>query len=540
MRNFDVGELERQYAYLDEVPEELVGSVVSARGGAIREIAGSVAFLRRALLEGELPAVDDLAWPERKVREAALETLEALDIARFCEGQPELADSLLESVLEAIETGQIELAASTEERLKELALLEKRNRLRDDLFEVDGLTEQEQKALEALEPDDVPEWLDKLEPSRVDELVELNPETLDELRQKARDAALQEASDNLAEALLARWADLADAWHEVARVFTRLSGMLGRGWDYAHGLVQMDGWLDLAAMREFVEDLPELQELIRTLGRMQISDDDEEPVAELVFESMRRRGERVEMRRTPHAPMETRGVRRSDDITRMLPVEALNLTQPRLKKLFHARRFEHALATYRVEGVMPEHIEVEEDIEEEIEREDSQPKNERGPIIVCLDTSGSMHGTPERVAKALTLEAVRVAHQEGRRCFVYAFSGPGQVEEREISLEREALGEFIAFLRRSFHGGTDVDEPLRRAVDRLAEENWEKADMLMVSDGEFPVPGRLESSLDAAREERGAKLHGVLIGSRTASMEALCDEVHRFSEWDTLARCGRR
>ena len=33
------------------------------------------------------------------------------------------------------------------------------------------------------------------------------------------------------------------------------------------------------------------------------------------------------------------------------------------------------------------------------------PAQERGPVIVCLDTSASMEGAPEQVAKALALEA---------------------------------------------------------------------------------------------------------------------------------------
>ncbi len=38
----------------------------------------------------------------------------------------------------------------------------------------------------------------------------------------------------------------------------------------------------------------------------------------------------------------------------------------------------------------------------------------QGPIIVCLDTSGSMQGPPETVAKALVLETMRGAHRQNR------------------------------------------------------------------------------------------------------------------------------
>lgn len=49
-----------------------------------------------------------------------------------------------------------------------------------------------------------------------------------------------------------------------------------------------------------------------------------------------------------------------------------------------------------------------------------------GPIILCLDTSGSMRGARELVAKALALECMRGAHRQQRPCYLYAFSGPGK------------------------------------------------------------------------------------------------------------------
>jgi uncharacterized protein with von Willebrand factor type A (vWA) domain len=54
-----------------------------------------------------------------------------------------------------------------------------------------------------------------------------------------------------------------------------------------------------------------------------------------------------------------------------------------------------------------------------------RPAAEMGPIILCLDTSGSMRGAREVVAKALALECMRGAHRQQRPCYLYAFSGPG-------------------------------------------------------------------------------------------------------------------
>jgi uncharacterized protein with von Willebrand factor type A (vWA) domain len=539
MREFDAKALDREYDYVDTIPDALFEQVMAARHGQLEDIARSVVTFREALLEGRLPEVDDLSWPDAELRRSALECLDALEVARFCEDQTELADSLISSVLEAFDEGRELQLARFKKELESLVDSKRRERLKEAGHEGDEIHDGAYELFQDSEYSDWNKWCDELDTKSLEMLVEIDSETLDECRAKANQRATDEGSEHVEQVILDEWREIADAWRRVARVFTDLSEMLGRGWDFARGLVDTDGWMELEAMRELVEEIPELEELIQTLGRLQTSDEEEESVSETILESVRQSREEIEMTPTPRAPVETRGVRRSDDITRMLPIEALKLTQPNLSKLFHAKRFEHALATYRVEGVMPERIEVEEDVQEEIERDTEEPKDEEGPIIVCLDTSGSMRGTPERIAKALTLETVRVAHQEGRRCFVYAFSGPNQFDGLEISLERESFVDFISFLRRSFHGGTDVEAPLRRATERLSRENWTQSDLLLVSDGKFPVSDELSKRLKSSREQAGATLHGVLVGATSSHpMDSLCDELHRFGDWESLDSSG--
>lgn len=46
---------------------------------------------------------------------------------------------------------------------------------------------------------------------------------------------------------------------------------------------------------------------------------------------------------------------------------------------------------------------------------------------MCVDTSGSMRGARETVAKALALECMRAAKEQERDCYVFAFAGPAEV-----------------------------------------------------------------------------------------------------------------
>lgn len=119
-----------------------------------------------------------------------------------------------------------------------------------------------------------------------------------------------------------------------------------------------------------------------------------------------------------------------------------------------------------------------------------------------------MHGLPENVAKGLLLEPVRTAHTEKRRCFLFTYSGPGQVAENELELSPDGIGRLLSFFTMSFGGGNDETGVLARVVDRLKSENWKKANVLFVSDGEWPAPTELIGAVQLARAE-GTRFHGV-------------------------------
>ncbi len=128
-----------------------------------------------------------------------------------------------------------------------------------------------------------------------------------------------------------------------------------------------------------------------------------------------------------------RGLTFGDRLERMLASEAQQLRHPVLRKLWRARRAEARLLHYESEaelidwrpdpGAPP--------------RERSAPPVpealERGPIIVALDTSGSMRGAPETIAKAIVLEALRTAEREHRGCKLIAFGAAGELVECDLA-----------------------------------------------------------------------------------------------------------
>lgn len=516
---FDASALERRYELLDRLPGSLFHAAAVHLHGTLRDRVAGVLQWHAALMDGSLPSLEGLSWPDRPTAKLLQQELTALRLPHFCKGEASLVEALLLDVLEGTATLALKRAAWEAARLRELMEQERVRRQKSQA--ASGTSRSEPTTFKAKGRTVVLE--EPLDASTVTALQE----------EAARLAKLQEQAA-LQERIQTAWQERVRVWAQLEEVFGELAMMLGRGWDLGRGLFRSQGWLEVARLRELLEKLPALRQLIQALGRMRTSEDASmPPVMETVIGPMRRVHEERREVRSPFARSETRGIERSGDIQRMLPPEAVLLGHPTLRRLWHARRAERTLLTYKVDGTVLERFQTEREALEAQQR--ASPPMTRGPILICLDTSGSMQGLPETVAKALVLESVRVAFTEKRACYLYAFSGPGDVAEHELSLTESGLARLMAFLTHSFVGGTDVAAPLERAVARLESEAWSRADLLLVSDGEFAVPEGTRGLMAQASARKGMRAQGVLIGTgHGAAMSALCSQVHRFSDWQSL------
>lgn len=498
---FDARSLEQSYAFLDECPEQFLQDIVTLPVGTLVQRVHGLRDWREALLLGQLPT--EGTWPPSAIAAAARLAVSSLGVLPFLKGQPDLVDTFLHDVLASFTRCH---EAFRSEVASELRKLEQLERARLELEHVRA--SQGRQTLQSLGLDD---------------------EAIDRLRRQAERKVSQRAVD-MDRGLVTAWEERTRTWAAISEVFGDLGEIMGRGWDMSNGVLKHVAWTDVLRLRELLEQLPQVREIVQSLGRLHAVDS-KESVADLVFVPMRRiEKERREVR-TNQIPAETRGVERSGEISRMLPIEACNLGHPKLRYLWHARRAERALLTYRIEGVEIECTSVERESSEL--KETQRPRQERGPIIAVIDTSGSMHGLPERVAKALVLEALRTAHAEKRRCFVYAYGGPGRIVEHELELTPGGIGGLLAFLSISFGGGSDESGVMGKVLRRLEDGGWRKADVVFVSDGEWPAPSELVPRISAARL-LGTRFHGVQIGSQSRTgLHTICDPVHLFQDWAT-------
>ena len=357
----------------------------------------------------------------------------------------------------------------------------------------------------------------------------------DAARDAAREAARERNKElvrELMEDFKSDWEPAVDKLDKAAKAFEGLDlddlAEGPDGFDITKGLWQQTGWKELDSLRKKLEELRELRDLVRSLGRGA----GRGPLRRAPRQR-ERAGMPVGLVRSPLEPEETNGLCRSDDISRMLPSEmALIANGSRPARLLHfARRVERTLLSYERVGWAEEPAVTTEGTE-------IRPAAECGPIILCLDTSGSMMGARETVAKAMVLECMRQAKSQQRQCYLYSFSGPGDCQELELKVTGKGVSQLLEFLAGSFHGGTDVDEPFIRALSRLDEEAWSNADILLVTDGEIRPPDEeMLADLNAAKEEMGLKVHGLLVGEPGAGadvVEALCTHTHTFKSWSAV------
>ena len=499
--------LDSQLTCLDNVPEKFLPAVITSTNGELVARCESLVNSRNELLQGENPASLFPLTPQA-LANAIYKEVEESGLSQYCAQNEEVTDALLSDILTVIDELQSKAFPLISDLIKKL----------------------EEEALSHIK-----QALEK----RKNKRKSTNPPSLTNA-QRANIA--ENASEEIWQQLFSGqecngllpsvWQERLAVWTQLEEVFTELGLITGLGFDLSKCVFQSHGWLDIVRLNKLVKKLPKLQSLIRDLGRDEQADCS---VLEEIIIKMSVASRHEKYVTTPLVPMETKGITRSDSISRMLPQEASLLTNPMLKKLWHAKRAEHALLSYSVEGT--EVLETEEQLEQESvsEKQGNKSNKNRGPMVICLDTSGSMRGLPENIAKATVLECLKAAYKEQRRCYVYLFGSKKEVSELDLTLDASGFNDLLNFLTMSFGGGTDAEGPLNKALEKCDSEEWHKADVLLVSDGEFPVTSGLSRKISNRREKQGLQVHGIQIGnSHYTSMSKICDPIHYFSEWVDL------
>lgn len=309
-----------------------------------------------------------------------------------------------------------------------------------------------------------------------------------------------------------RKAYLEELYKKIAQ-FRKLEELLspfirnfGRLWDLSKTDFNDYGF-DILKMKEFAELLENdksLQELADLIGR-------QDGEAERYEKELREKIEiKTEFHPKPAYRGQISGLRLSGEISSALPSE-LAMSKNDKTKLYFAKKFaENKLLSYSYTNRQKFYRE--EHGTEEIEVPIKE-KEQKGPVIICVDTSGSMNGTPERVAKTITFALAKKCLEEERKCYLISFSTRIEVQDLSEFEKGNGLLELAKFLRKSFNGGTDAEPALRHSLTLLQKNGWKNADVLVVSD---MVMGKLSASVKSSiksQQAKETKFYSLLVGN---------------------------
>ena len=254
---------------------------------------------------------------------------------------------------------------------------------------------------------------------------------------------------------------------------------------------------------KFIAKYPALKEIVRIMGRDKEEDHKEK-------DSVVRKYLPLTVSKHPTVE-EIDRVEQGDNIPRALPSELALMADADTESLFYKR--------YAVKELQ-QLSSPSRDKPVKTDRDKNQPRLTKGPIIVAIDTSGSMTGTPIKIATSLLLQLLRMAKKERRKCFLISFS----VRAKNIDLSRPGNWRKLeAFLKDGYTGGTDGEQMLNQALTALDKGTFEMADVLIISDFCFlkPFPKTMERMEN--HRKKGTKFYGLHIGDYNTTYDKILD-----------------
>ena len=286
----------------------------------------------------------------------------------------------------------------------------------------------------------------------------------------------------------------------IQEILEPLTDVLGRLWDMGKGNWQRNDFKILSNYATLLKKDKSVMELAEMLGRMQQAEKEYE---EELFATIQIKPEW----KVNHASKsDLIGIHESDDLSSLLPSETVFLSDTTLQTLFLKKYSEKKLQTFEFEAKTISHK-----IEEVLEKQLKEKNNKKGPFIVCVDTSGSMHGTPETVAKTICFALLKLALKEHRKCYLISFST--QIETINLTDIKNSLPKLMDFLSMSFNGGTEATPAINESLRMLTTEEYKKADVLMISDFIMPSFNNNTKKEIKNAQENGTKFHNLVIGN---------------------------
>lgn len=159
-----------------------------------------------------------------------------------------------------------------------------------------------------------------------------------------------------------------------------------------------------------------------------------------------------------------------------------------------------------------------------------------GPMIICMDTSGSMEGHPLDVARVVVSNIFMEAQRQKRACLLILYSEDITVIDLNNAWENYKVRwgggykDFILHVPIVF-GGTDITEMLLE-IFRLWEssQHYQFADVLVISDFEIPKPSINLLSKIMYYRGLGYRFYGYQIGYEETELLPYFNKIVRHED----------
>ena len=280
-------------------------------------------------------------------------------------------------------------------------------------------------------------------------------------------------------------------------------------WNMMNGLWTTFDFERLLKQVKLQKIYPEISEVVGMMGRKS-SDNGEDFMA-------LKQGSTQQFEHATHSDIY--GVTTGHDIGSLLPSELALFMDDRTENVFIQKYLSDQLQVFRYKS----------EIMNPERSLNKKPAARRGPMIICLDTSGSMDGKPQKISQSLVIKAVDIAMKEKRQCFLIAFS----VSIKPIDVLKECHN-IISVLQKSPTGNTNATQMLD-ATFNLLESNpaYINADVLWVTDFVMDLVSedRLEK-LQILRSE-GTRFYGLRIGLNQHPWEPYFDHIKTIGYVDS-------
>jgi uncharacterized protein with von Willebrand factor type A (vWA) domain len=218
-------------------------------------------------------------------------------------------------------------------------------------------------------------------------------------------------------------------------------------------------------------------------------------------------------KKAKHGAVEIKSVTVGQKIEDTLPSDRMNLVNDTTKKDFMRRMTENSLLTYA--------------------KESTKEKN-KGPIIVCVDTSGSMEGDQEIWSKALSVGLLEVAQMQKRdfACIIYSSRADDPIVIRKDEISPQKI---IDVAERFHNGGTNFEAPLNKALELIKDATFKNADIVFITDGDCYVSDSFTRKFNQIKEDKDFRTLGVLVNMgrghhSDSSLKEFCDNITLVSD----------